>query len=179
MRSANCCLVRHRASLIIFKEIGLNRFMANCILPTIYACQGKFTWYIRIIFMGTKMLKELIASKLQPPSGTGNLSQRELAKGVGVSLGTIQNALYGYVEFKKETKIKFSQYFKKPIPDLFPGTFITQPVQDETYMMKEIIRLKNDIIDLGREIGDIKSHLITAGRTGNIKELMLIDGGKK
>lgn len=108
------------------------------------------------------------------------VSRRALASRVGVSLGTVQNILYGDTEIKNSTLEKFARYFKVPIdrPSISSPTAATSAELME--MQRSIIKLHECITALGSEIGRIKDRLLDAAESGDVHRLRLVaSNGRK
>ncbi|MFA6290139.1 MAG: helix-turn-helix transcriptional regulator [Victivallales bacterium] len=86
------------------------------------------------------------------------VSRRELARRVGVSLGTVQNVLLGDIEIKNSTLNKFSRYFGEPIIDYK----ITNKGGDDPRMkiaLAHIELLTKNLVACERELAEAKEKI--------------------
>lgn len=90
-------------------------------------------------------LKELVEKEISK-----GLSRRAVASKVGVSLGTVQNVLYGGTELKNSTLAKFSAYFKTPVENP-----TAQPTPNDITLQALLLNIQS----LTREIAELRKDI--------------------
>ena len=134
-------------------------------------------------------MKKMIKDELNK-----GITQRDLAKRIGVSHGTIQKILFTDTKYTYETRKKVADYFRVPVahfydaPESAPSpTQHAAPTDHRLEDLKNsIIRLHEinaemhrTIIDLGAEIGKIKDRMLDAAETGDVHRLRLVVRSEK
>ena len=114
-------------------------------------------------------VKELVQKEIDK-----GVSRRELARRCNVSLGTIQNVLLGDTEIKNSTLEKISLYFK--VQTDRPAIAIPSNNQAT---LRDILKLHEEIHKLATEIGEIKTRMLDAAQTGDLKRLGMVSGKGK
>lgn len=127
------------------------------------------------------------------------VTQRDLAKRIGFSHGTIQKILFTDTKYTYETRKKVADYFRVPVahfydaanevtpkqadpkpPDPKPPNidFLHSLILIQATSIAELHRCINDlhgsIRELGGEIGEIKNRMLDAADSGDVHRLRLV-----
>lgn len=135
-------------------------------------------------------MKEMIIAELNK-----GITQRDLAKRVGFSHGTIQKILFTSTKFTYETRKKVADYFRIPVSRFYDTTetvpspptsapaptndLLTHTVKMQDIRIAELQKTVNELQaalqkltdDTGHEIGEIKNRMIDTASSGDYHRL--------
>jgi len=121
--------------------------------------------------MGMPVVREMIKKELAK-----GMSRRELSRKTKVPLASINNYLDTEMQPSVRTLERFAVYFNKPITFFFgnSGPELPPAPSPDTVTLRDILALKQDIIELGKEVGEIKTRMFDAATSGDIHRLKLV-----